>query len=357
MTRKLPSPLARVDPVQAALTGCARGALYSASPIQLNKLSYILPLGNFNPLPSDHLYFVITRGSSTTQSGPTETVPLFSPGNVTVFQIGRQVQTTNGKVVNTDYYLSFAPCRQVSATFGHVSSLGGPLAGIGFKNCQKPYSIGNGSEYEHCTTQVDIRVRAGTNIGTAGGKSSAALDFGSDDTRVATPYVANPHHNYDLLATCAISYYQGSLKGGLVALLGNGQVGVAQTHGCGQPFQDKRGTLQGDWYDGPPKVANYDIARQLALVHVNFSPTIEAVSFGGTIAPQGVLQFIPSHVGQINRSFSEVTPGPTIYCYQATGFAGRILIQLASATTLNIEYQTADCSTAIAFSSPSHYQR
>ncbi|MFI5036093.1 MAG: hypothetical protein ACHQFZ_07815 [Acidimicrobiales bacterium] len=343
--------------MQAALASCPRGALYSVSPIQLSMLSYILPLGNFNPLPSDHLYFVITRGSNTNQVGPTKNVPLFSPGNVTVFQIGRQIQTTNGKVVNTDYYLSFAPCRQVSGTFGHVSTLGGPLAGIRFTNCEKPYSIGNGSEYGHCTAQVDIRVRAGTRIGTAGGKSSAALDFGSDDIRVSTPAVANPHHNYDLFATCAVSYYQGTLKKDLQSLLGPGQVGVKETHGCGRPFQDKIGTLQGDWYRGPPQVANFDITRQLALVHVNFDPTVEAISFGGTIAPQGVLQFTPSHVGRINRSFSEVTPGPTIYCYQSQGVAGRVLIQLVSATTLNIEYQSLNCSAGIMFASPFHYQR
>ena len=238
-----------------------------------------------------------------------------------------------------------------------MSTLEGPLAGIRFPNCQAPYSIGNGSEYEHCTAQVDIRVRAGTRIGTAGGKSSAALDFGSDDIRAPTPFVANPHHNYDLTATCAVSYYQGALKKALQSLLGPGQVGVRETHGCGHPFQDRLGTLQGDWYRGPPQVANYDISRQLALVHVNFDPTIEAISFGGSIAPQGELQFTPSHVGRINRSFSEVTPGLTIYCYQGQGVAGRILIQLVTSTTLIIEHQSTSCSMGIAFTSPFHYQR
>ncbi len=348
----------KVGPVQATLPSCSAGALYSASPVELNKLSSILPLGSFTPLPSDHLYFVITRGdNNANENTPTETVDLFSPGDVTVFQIGRQVRTLNGVADNTDYYLSFAPCREVSGTFGHVSSLSGPLAGIDFKNCDKPYSIGNSYLYQHCSTEVNIKVQAGVKIGTAGGKASAALDFGNDDTRVPVPYVANPNHNYDLTATCAIDYYQGDLKSSLQALLGGGQVGSNTAHKCGEPFQDKAGTLQGDWYYGTAQQANGDIQRQLALEHENYDPTVGAISVGGTITSQSIWNFTPSHSGNINREFSEITPGNTVYCYQDSMMSGRILIQLVSATSINIEKQSSDCSDNIAFSTPFNYQR
>jgi hypothetical protein len=348
----------KVGPVQATLPICSAGALYSASPIELDKLSSILPLGNFNPLPSDHLYFVITRGDNNSNENiPVETVDLFSPGDVTVFQIGRQIRTMNGVADNTDYYLSFAPCREVSGTFGHVSSLSGPLSGIDFKNCDKPYSIGNSYLYQHCSTEVNIKVQAGEKIGTAGGKASAALDFSNDDTRVPVPYVANPNHNYDLTATCAVDYYKGALKASLQALLGGGQVGSNTAHRCGEPFQDKKGTLQGDWYYGTTQQANGDITRQLALVHENYDPTIGAISVGGTITGQSEWKFTPTHSSSINREFSEITPGTTIYCYQDSRMPGRILIQLVSATNINIEEQTSDCSTNIAFNNPYSYQR
>ena len=104
-TSASPSPSSSTDQihgVQATLPSCSAGALYSVSPIEPDKLSYILPLGNFTPLPSDHLYFVITRGAANGTNAPTETLKLFAPGDITVLMIGRQVQTTNGKIVNTD---------------------------------------------------------------------------------------------------------------------------------------------------------------------------------------------------------------------------------------------------------------
>jgi hypothetical protein len=357
-SQKQLAPPGKGGPAQANLASCSTGALYSVSPIKLDKLSYILALGNFNPLPSDHLYFVITRGNNNANDNvPTETVNLYSPGDVTVFQIGRQIRTTNGIADNTDYYFSFAPCREVSATFGHVSSLGGPLSEIGFKNCDKPYSIGNGSLYQHCTSEVSIKVKAGELIGTAGGKASVALDFSNDDTRIPKPYVANPNHNYDLTATCAIDYYQGALKASLQSLLSHGQVGSSLASGCGKIFQDKKGTLQGDWYYGTAQQANSDITRQLALVHENYNPSIGAISVGGTITQRSEWQFTPTHSGNINREFSEVTPGTTIYCYQDPQMSGRILIQLVSATNINIEEQSSQCSDNIAFSKPYNYQR
>ncbi|HLB78658.1 MAG TPA: hypothetical protein VJO72_16635, partial [Candidatus Dormibacteraeota bacterium] len=111
--------------MQATLPSCSGGALYSASPIALDKLDYILPLGTFTPLPSDHMYFLIAHESATAPNSPTQRVNVFAPGNITVFQIGRQVKTTNGAIVKTDYYMYFAPCREVRGGFAHMTSLTG----------------------------------------------------------------------------------------------------------------------------------------------------------------------------------------------------------------------------------------
>ena len=359
-TSASPSPSSSTDQihgVQATLPSCSAGALYSVSPIEPDKLSYILPLGNFTPLPSDHLYFVITRGAANGTNAPTETVKLFAPGDITVFRIGRQVQTTNGKIVNTDYYMNFAPCREVSGAFGHVSSLAGRLAGIDFDNCETPYSIGNGSLYEHCAAEVNIEVRAGEQLGTAGGKSSAALDFSSDDWRVPAPYVANPDHHYDLQASCALKYYEGSLKTSLQLLLGRGGDGRHLAQGCGEVFQDKQGTLQGNWFNGTPAQTSNDIRKLLALAHENVDPRIAVISIGGTITQRGEWRFDPTHSGTLNREFSEVTPGDAIYCYQASGMPGRILIELISETNLKIEHQSGSCTASVAFAQPFDYQR
>ena len=335
------------------MPSCSTDALYSVSPIAPDKITYILPLGNFTPLPSDHLYFVINRLSTTS---PTQTVSLVAPGDITAFKIGRQVQTTNGKIVNTDFFLDFVACREVTGAFGHVSSLTGRLGGINFDQCDQPYSIGDGSLYQHCNAEIDIQLRAGELIGTAGGKSSAALDFASDDWRLPVPYVANPDHQYDLTASCALDYYQGAVSTTLHGLLGHGP-GTHLAQGCGEPFQDKAGTLQGNWFNGTAEQTNGNITKMLALAHENYDPTLGAISIGGTIAQRGEWRFTPTHTGAVNREFSEIVPGDQIYCYQSTGLSGRLLIQLVTATTLTIEHQASSSSAKIAFIHPFAYQR
>jgi hypothetical protein len=350
-----PSPTSQFHGVQATLPSCSPGALYSVSPIDPGKLSYILPLGTFTPLPSDHMYFIVARAQAN-GTGPTQIVSLFAPGDVTVFKIGRQVQTTNGVIGNTDYFLNFAACREVTGGFGHVSSLTGRLGGISFDQCDQPYSIGNGSLYEHCNAEVNIPIRAGELIGSVGGKSAAGLDFSSDDWRLPTPYVANPEHQYDLTASCAIDYYQGAVATTLRGLLGHGP-GTHLAQGCGQIFQDRAGTLQGNWFHGTAAQTNGNITTMLALAHENYDATIGAISIGGTIMQRGEWRFDPTHSGTINREFSEVTPGDSIYCYQTAGLPGRILAQLVTATTLTIEHQSDTCAGKVAFISPFTYQR
>ncbi len=95
----------------------------------------------------------------------------------------------------------------------------------------------------------------------------------------------------------------------------------------------------------------------LALAHENYDPSIGAISIGGTIAQRSEWRFDPTHAGTVNREFSEITPGDSIYCYQASGMPGRILIQLVTATTLTIEHQSSSCSGTVAFVNPFAYQR
>ena len=343
--------------VQAALPSCPNTPLYSVPPIPVTNISYILPLGSFNPLPTDHMYYVITKNGPGDAS-PVDVVDFFAPGDMTIFRIGRQIQTTNGKIMNTDYFAYFAACKEVSGLFGHVTSLFGALAGIDFTHCDKPYSIGNGSEYEHCTADVNIKVKAGEKIGTAGGKSSSALDFGNDDSRLPMPYVANPAHHYDFIASCSVDYYQdGEVKERLQKLLGQGGDKMSVDGYCGEVFQDRKGTLAGNWFGGTPDQTSNDVTKLMVLGHTSYDPSIAAISIGGTITSKGEGDFTPTHTGTINRVFSEVTPSDTVYCYETTGLPGRILIQLGTETTMKIEDQTGACSSDVVFHKPFDYQR
>jgi hypothetical protein len=337
------------------MPSCSPGALYSVSPVPIDKISYIVPLGGPNPLPGEHVYFIVARVIANTNS-PTQIVNLYAPGDLTAFRIGRQVQTTNGKIGNTDYFVYFTPCREVTVLFGHVSSLTGPLGGIAFDQCAQPYAIGDGSLYEHCTAEVNIPLRAGELIGTAGGKAAAGIDFDMDDWRLPVPYVANPDRQYDLTAACPLDSYEGDVAAKLRGLLGQGP-GKHLAQGCGQIFQDKAGTLQGNWFNGTPEQTNGNITKMMALVHQNYDPTLDVISVGGTIGVQGKWDFAPAHSGTVNREFSEITPGDSIYCYQAAGMPGRLLLQLVTATTISIEHQSGACTGTFAFINSVAYQR
>jgi hypothetical protein len=72
---------------------------------------------------------------------------------------------------------------------------------------------------------------------------------------------------------------------------------------------------------------------------------------------QGKWDLAPVHSGTVNREFSEITPGDSVYCYQASGMPGRILIQLTTTTTLSIEHQSGTCTGKVAFINSVAYQR
>ncbi len=76
--------------------------------------------------------------------------------------------------------------------------------------------------------------------------------------------------------------------------------------------------------------------------------------------------FAPTHLGTINREFSEITADNTVYCYQPdtstqrfTGMPinGKIVLQLVDANSLKVEHQNGSCSNNENFNKPTTYLR
>jgi hypothetical protein len=186
-------------------------------------------------------------------------------------------------------------------------------------------------------------VMVGTQIGT-----TSTLDFGAYDTRRPLPF-ANPsrHPLPTLYAVCPGNYFTGDLQALFNSRYG-GQSGARTVEPlCGSVNQDAAGTAQGDWY--PAGIPNLQLEDSgLALVHDNVEPSTGAFSIGNAVpnVTSGVYKFMPAHSGQVNREFSEVTADGNIYCYDSFfflpgAFSGTLLIQLAGASTLNIQKQSA----------------
>jgi hypothetical protein len=107
----------------------------------------------------------------------------------------------------------------------------------------------------------------------------------------------------------------------------------------------------------------------LAFVADNYDPSTSVISVGGTFAEAGRVEFTPTTSGAINRAFSDVTADGTLYCYERDGsgrhervqnpdlLSGKVLVQLVSATELQIEHQSGRCGAADSLASATTYFR
>lgn len=324
------------------LASCGSTALLTVSPMAIESIRELSPLGNLNPpghtLPTDHVYFYPPAGA-----GGTALVPVVAPGDITVFEVVRQVRSGGSRPSLTDYAMSFAPCADVSMYFGHVSSLQPEIESqVGaFGGCST-YGT-SGFTFERCVKSVNIRLTAGAPIGTAGGPEEGALDLGGYDQRMAPLAFANPSRSYgngspfgQNHTICPIDYFSTAVRDLLRAKFSGRGTRRTVEPLCGQVMQDVANTAQGRWYFNNTEQED----AHLALVHDNVVPGLGAFSVGTSIAslPSNVYFFIPATTGRVNLDFSRVTADGQIYCYQPNSVQGRhILVQLTGATTLRIE--------------------
>lgn len=358
--------------VQENMPNCPDGPVFTAAPASPQGYTDIIPLGNLEPvghtLPTQHVYFHLvygTQGSIATD--------IVAPGNVKIVSV--QESTTydaNGRKIRADYRIEFMPCRELKAYYNHVAELS--------QDIQASLKTGNKICYDHqqstgesdtlCSYFVDYSAKAGEYIGKSGsGVGIGAFDLGAYDSRAAPLAYANPSR-YNSQAdgldefhyACALDYFEENIKSQLYS-----RVQRTAPPRCGQVMQDIRGTAQGNWYKGNAAFSRPDTwDRMLALVHDNTDPATGIISVGGTIAEAGKMPFTPAHAGNVNREFSEILPGNTVYCYTSNvpkfqnnkpTIGGRILLHLSNETSLTIEHQNGGCTGSFVFVNPVRYER
>lgn len=343
------------DTEEEPLPECSSGALFSVLPLNDDQYTGLLPLGSLNPpghtFPTDHHYFYLANPDSA--DGPPPIVPVRMPGDAWITEIATSTQSPSDPPY-TDYTITFKPCENYEAYFGHISDISAELhaelSGI-TPDCHD-YST-DGVDYHYCRYRLRRFTSAGTNIGTAGGHVGQwALDFGAHDfrqaplqwvnqTRIETGATQMPY------TACPSEMFTPALKTALEARF-SGYSGVVHRTIpplCGQIDQDVPGTAQGIWFrDGIDDV--YPEDPHLALVHDNVDPAISVISMGTSIASAtGRHSFSASHSGLVDREFDEVTPGDSIYCYNASIPGQSLLLRLMPDTQLRVEYNSgADCS-------------
>lgn len=334
---------------------------FTVSPIDLENIISIVPLGNLNPsghtFPTGHMYYNIKTKDEESGS-PTIEATLYAPIDATIENINVMTYK-NADPPSTDYSINFRTCEDFTFYFIHATSLSDKLldkVNLEDNDCDE-YETG-GRIYENCWKEVDIDVEAGEVIGTVGSGMRTNFDFGVIDSRIIPHTYANPDRWQDyedkFYKVCSTDYYEGELKEALEEKLGDWSGNKRTIEPiCGTIAQDEPETAQGLWIlQGTNQVTRED--PHIALVHDNFDPRIGVFSIGtslGSIGIQsGTYRFEPQESGKINLDFNLVEPNGEVLCYEVgESFQGQdnsfsILISLTSDEILRIGlYDSQEC--------------
>ncbi|HEC64817.1 MAG TPA: hypothetical protein ENI23_05965 [bacterium] len=215
--------------------------LFTHSPIDLDSITSISPLGNLGPsahtFPTRHTYINMKSiGDPSTGNQATPEIPVYSPGDILVTGVSSQEHIDEGF---TDYTINFSSCVEVSGYFIHLVSLSGKLkdaldSSISF--CTE--SSHGGERYKSCEGPANVKIVAGEQIGTTGRVGQGNFDFGTQDSRRETPIFANPKRaqNKKDYIVCPYDYYAPGIKEELYAKLG-GFSGIKRII---EPTQDRK---------------------------------------------------------------------------------------------------------------------
>lgn len=328
---------------------------FTKSPIQINKLTSIGPLGSLDPegghvFPVDHVYFFTTGQGGSLDASKSGEVNVFSPGNVMVTKIAYIEYWEGDTLVDKDYSIYFKPCREAEAAFYHVKTLSSTLMSQleGKLDLVREAATGQHAQ-SRFEVKTDINLRAGELIGKAGGTfRSQALDYRMVDERIDSLTYANPDRwsESQQHIVCPLDYYAEPLKGQLMELIGDGTKPRSESLVCGRIDQDIKGTVQGVWFAESTK-ETYPEDRHLSLVHDDIDPSKSVFSVGTSMGKSGLKAglyfFDEKKTGVINRDFSEVDRAREIFCYQ--GLKGKwgdkiakvVMVELVDDNTLRME--------------------
>ncbi|HVZ48166.1 MAG TPA: hypothetical protein VG916_05255 [Gemmatimonadaceae bacterium] len=315
-------------------------AFFTALPFTRSDIMGWVPLGNLNPpghtFPTDHQYIYLTSFLS---GG--EPAPLYAPGNVTI--LSAKVTRYSTGTPAEDYSLTFSPCAEVSAEFGHVRTVAAALlAQIGaMDQACRAYSPNPGLSVTQCYSKpVRVAVHAGDVIGT-----SAGLDLSMFDARVPAIAYANPsrwtanNSGFDHFHVVPFSdYYAEPLRATVQGMLGSFDGTVRRTVAPlgGSIASDVPGSLQGAWFS--PSHPTYPETPHLAIAPSNVDPSRTHISMGTSQPgfPAGAYAVSAATGTNVNVSPSQLTPDSGIACYEFEN-GGIALVRLTDATTLTFE--------------------
>lgn len=346
----------------ADLPSCGdKKELFSVSPLQLTDFKGIVPLGTLAPtahvLPTHHLFFHPRRvDPNNFNSLPAEVLAL-APGDITITEIKF---TSSAQYPNLDDgVIVFAPCKEVKAYLDHFKTFSPTLQKafeegqlIRCDEYQRSYQKFGTVTWKLCIKKVNLQVKAGEQLGTAGGgEGQMVFDFGLHDKRVPPATFANlkrwKGQEQKQYTVCPLDYYTPELKQQLTSRLGNPDGTQRRTIEpvCGTSNWDLPGAAQGVWiFKGEEQVAHEN--PHLALAYDNTNPTTGVISMGNSGESKGFAwgsyNFQPKDSGLVNRHFKDIKADGNVYCFETedtyrNNAKAVIILTMPTSNSLQIE--------------------
>ena len=362
------------------LPSCQGTELFSSPPAVDGSYNNISPLGHTSSyngntghvFPVDHMSFDLKHATPFDRMTPSLPAILLAPADVEVYQITHTTYERNSQVTGNDYSVSFAPCKEVTLYFGHVTSISPKLQNAvdhaDQKKCQAPFTTGGGGSltFKQCNYSLLLNLKSGEQIGTAGGPDvmTKAFDFGVYDQRIQPLPFINPKYwtPQNLHAVCGLYYYpSGALKTSLLNKINNTKKDANGNPDCGTNMWDKAGTIQGNWILPNTPTGKVPDPQGFSIARLYYNPSQGLIDWGGTIAPAGTVQFSITNSGVINRDPADVKADGLVYCFQdmlfGLTYSHSVILQLIDDSTLKIQYINGVCPSSLTFSNPATYSR
>lgn len=295
---------------------CGADPLFTVLPIDMSAMASAGALGGLNApghtVPNDHAGLYVNAMG----------VPIVVPGDMRVKRVRRtRYLVSPFRQGQADYAIYFDLCREVEGQLGHLTTLRSDLeARIATTGCET-YSTAD-EMVESCVSSVNVELMAGEPLGTVGGATAMAFDFGTYDSRHENAYV-NPSRvlHTTLEAVCPYELFPAPEAEFLLSHVGYGSSYRTVEPRCGTMEVDVAGTAQGVWVRADD-VANQggDESRFLTLGLDNIHPDTTQVLAMGPVELGATNFAVPIQAtGRVNRRFSDLTNDGAIACYSAGG--------------------------------------
>jgi hypothetical protein len=309
---------------------------FTTFPVDMNEVRGITSLGNLGPpghtFPTDHPHLHMG------EHGSEKAFEIYAPAEVYLTAVAWGDGMTQDP---RDYTVYFALCKDVIGYYNHVKTVSPEIQNILNKVECEDFSSGT----QGCTKIFDLdKIEEGALMGTVGLKQGN-WDFGLIDLSVNLDFI-NPERypERSLHIQCPFDYYPDDMKQVFYDLIGR------DDGRCSTTMQDVPGTLKGNWFHSSAsesKEVDWDMF--LAFVEDYEFSKIQVVSVAGIFTNPGKFEFSPRPKGNINRDFTEITPGE-VYCYESEvvrdfqpGASGKILVEMIDDSTLRIQHRDGRC--------------